>query len=81
MKHVAGAKGVHGVHRERRHDLRLPTLVEPGRHVKDPAVYALIVAQSRGDIATATDDATAARASVVARDPQAVQARLALTRE
>ena len=48
----------------------LPTLVEPGRHVKDPAVYALIVAQSRGDIATATDDATAARASVVARDPQ-----------
>ena len=48
----------------------LPTLVEPGRHLRYPAVYALIVAQSRHDIATATDAATAARASVVARDPQ-----------
>ena len=48
----------------------LPTIVEPGEHIADPAVYARIVAPSRGDIARATDAATAARASIAARDPQ-----------
>jgi hypothetical protein len=46
-----------------------PTIVEPGKRLADPAVYTLIVAPSRADIAGATDAATAARAGIVARDP------------
>ena len=47
-----------------------PATVAPGTRLTNPAVYSLIVATSRTDIATATDSATAARASIVARDPQ-----------
>jgi 4-amino-4-deoxy-L-arabinose transferase-like glycosyltransferase len=46
-----------------------PATIEPGRHLAHPEVYSLIVAPTRGDIATATSAATAARALVVARDP------------
>lgn len=48
---------------------RLPTIVAPGSRLAHPAVYSLIVAPSRSDIARATDQATAARAGVAARDP------------
>jgi hypothetical protein len=48
---------------------RLPTVVAPGTRLHHAAVYTLIVASARSDIARATDAATAARATVVARDP------------
>ena len=48
----------------------LPTLATPGTRLNNPGVYALIVALKQSDIARATDAATAARAQVVARDPQ-----------
>ena len=46
-----------------------PTVLAPGSTLRHPAVYSLIVAESRRDIARATDAAIAARAGVVARDP------------
>ena len=46
-----------------------PAMVVPGRRLSNPSVYSLIVATNRADIASATDAATAARASVAARDP------------
>lgn len=46
-----------------------PAIVEPGRHLAHPEVYSLIVAPTRGDLAIATDAATAARALIAARDP------------
>ena len=49
---------------------RPPTLAAPGTRLRHPAVYSLIVARSQNDIARATDAATAARATVVARDPE-----------
>jgi Dolichyl-phosphate-mannose-protein mannosyltransferase len=48
---------------------RLPTIVAPMRRVANPAVYSLIVAPSRADIAAAVGAALAAGAQVVARDP------------
>ena len=45
-----------------------PTLVAPRVELHHPAVYSLIVAMSRDDIARATDANTAAGAHVVARD-------------
>jgi hypothetical protein len=48
---------------------RLPTIVAPMRPVANPAVYSLIVARSRADIAAAVGAALAAGAQVVARDP------------
>ena len=44
-------------------------MLEPNQRLINPAVYSLIVATNRADIASATDAATAARASVAARDP------------
>ena len=40
----------------------LPAIVDPGTHLRNPSVYSLIVAATRGDIVAATDAATAARA-------------------
>ena len=48
---------------------RLPTVVEPMRPVANPAVYSLIVAPSRADIAAAVGAGIAAEAQVIARDP------------
>jgi 4-amino-4-deoxy-L-arabinose transferase-like glycosyltransferase len=48
---------------------RLPTIVEPMRRVANPAVYSLIVAPSRADIAAAVGAPLAAVAQVVAKDP------------
>jgi Dolichyl-phosphate-mannose-protein mannosyltransferase len=48
---------------------RLPTVIDPQRHVLNPAVYSLIVAPSRADIAAAVGAGIAAGAQVVARDP------------
>jgi 4-amino-4-deoxy-L-arabinose transferase-like glycosyltransferase len=48
---------------------RLPTIVEPMRRVANPAVYSLIVAPSRADIAAAVGAALAGVAQVVATDP------------
>ena len=48
----------------------LPALATPGTRLRNPGAYSLIVALNRSDIARATDAATAARAQVVARDPQ-----------
>jgi len=48
---------------------RLPTIVEPLRRVANPAVYSLIVAPSRADIAAAVGATLATDAQVVASDP------------
>lgn len=48
----------------------MPALATPGTPVRNPGVYSLLVALNQSDIARATNAATAARASVVARDPQ-----------
>lgn len=48
---------------------RLPAIEPPGRALHNPGVYSLIVAANRADIAAATNPATAARATIVARDP------------
>ena len=48
---------------------RLPTIVPPRRQVANPAIYSLIVAPSRADIAAAVGAGLAADARVVARDP------------
>jgi Dolichyl-phosphate-mannose-protein mannosyltransferase len=48
---------------------RLPTIIEPGRSVGNPAVYSLVVAPSRADIAQAVGTGIAAQARVVASDP------------
>lgn len=48
---------------------RLPTIVAPMRQVANPAVYSLIIAPSRADIAAAMGAGLAADARVVARDP------------
>lgn len=47
-----------------------PALLAPSTQLRHPALYSLIVAGSQSDIAHATDAATAARAAVVARDPE-----------
>ncbi len=46
-----------------------PAIVSPGQRIADPAVYSLLVAPTRADIAAATDAATASRATVAAYDP------------
>jgi len=48
---------------------RLPTIVAPMRPVANPAIYSLIVAPSRSDIAAAVGPELAAQAQVVARNP------------
>ena len=48
---------------------RLPTIVAPRRPVANSAIYSLIVAPSRADIAAAVGAELAAKAQVVARDP------------
>jgi 4-amino-4-deoxy-L-arabinose transferase-like glycosyltransferase len=48
---------------------RLPTIVAPARPVANAAIYSLIVAPSRADIAAAVGTQLAAQARVVARDP------------
>jgi len=48
---------------------RLPTIVAPGRRIGNPAVYSLIVAPSRADIAAAVGTGIAAEAQVAASDP------------
>lgn len=48
----------------------LPTLATPGTRLHNAGVYSLVVALNQSDIERATDAATAARAQVVARDPQ-----------
>jgi 4-amino-4-deoxy-L-arabinose transferase-like glycosyltransferase len=48
---------------------RLPTIVAPMRRIPNPALYSLIVAPSRADIAAAVGAALAAGAQVVASDP------------
>ena len=55
---------------------RLPTIVAPRRPVANPAIYSLIVAPSRADIAAAVGAELAAQAQVVARDPSAIPSRL-----
>ncbi|MBV9100117.1 MAG: glycosyltransferase family 39 protein [Candidatus Dormibacteraeota bacterium] len=45
-----------------------PTIVDPGQRITSPKLYSLLVAPSRDAIASATDQATAARAAVVAVD-------------
>ncbi len=47
---------------------RLPTIVDPGRPVGNPAIYSLVVAPSRADIAEAVGAGLAAQARVVASD-------------
>ncbi|MGA7987407.1 MAG: glycosyltransferase family 39 protein [Candidatus Dormiibacterota bacterium] len=49
---------------------RLPTIVAPMRAIGNPAVYSLIVAPSRADIAAAVGASLAAQAQVVASDPE-----------
>jgi len=49
---------------------RLPTIVAPMTRVANPAVYTLIVAPSRADIAAAAGSGIAAEAQVDATDPQ-----------
>jgi 4-amino-4-deoxy-L-arabinose transferase-like glycosyltransferase len=49
---------------------RLPTIVAPLRAVANPAVYTLIVAPSRADIAAAVGASLAGQAHVVATDPE-----------
>jgi len=48
---------------------RLPTIVDPDRRISNAAVYSLIVAPSRADIAAAVGPALAADAQVAATDP------------
>jgi hypothetical protein len=48
---------------------RLPTIVEPDRRISNAAVYSLIVARSRADIAAAVGPGLAADAEVAATDP------------
>ena len=48
---------------------RLPTIIEPGHAVGNPAVYSVVVAPSRADIAQAVGAGIAAQARVVASDP------------
>ena len=48
---------------------RLPTIIEPGQAVGNPAVYSVVVAPSRADIAQAVGAGIAAQARVVASDP------------
>lgn len=48
---------------------RLPTIVAPMTRIGNPAVYSLIVAPSRADIAAAVGAGIAAEAQVVATDP------------
>jgi len=48
---------------------RLPTIIDPGRAVGNAAVYSLVVAPSRSDIAEAVGVGLAAQARVVASDP------------
>ena len=48
---------------------RLPTIVAPMTRVADPAVYTLVVAPSRADIAAAVGSGIAAEAQVDATDP------------
>jgi 4-amino-4-deoxy-L-arabinose transferase-like glycosyltransferase len=48
---------------------RVPTIVEPERAVSNAAVYSLIVAPTRADIAAAVGTSLAADAQVVATDP------------
>lgn len=52
----------------------MPALITPGTHLHNPGVYSVIVALTQRDIARATNAATAARAQVVARDPQGTPA-------
>jgi 4-amino-4-deoxy-L-arabinose transferase-like glycosyltransferase len=49
---------------------RVPTIVAPMTTVANPAVYSLIVAPSRADIADAVGPGIAAQAHVAATDPQ-----------
>ncbi|MHB8488703.1 MAG: ArnT family glycosyltransferase [Candidatus Dormibacteria bacterium] len=49
---------------------RLPTIVAPMTRIQNAAVYTLIVAPSRADIAAAVGSAIAAEAQVGATDPQ-----------
>ena len=49
---------------------RLPTIVAPMTRIANPAVYTLIVAPSRADIAAAVGAGIAADAQVVSTDPQ-----------
>jgi Dolichyl-phosphate-mannose-protein mannosyltransferase len=49
---------------------RLPTIVAPLRAIANAAVYSLIVAPSRGDIAAAVGASLAGQARVVATDPE-----------
>ncbi|MFZ0128379.1 MAG: glycosyltransferase family 39 protein [Candidatus Dormiibacterota bacterium] len=49
---------------------RLPTIVAPMTPIANPAVYSLIVAPSRADIAAAAGPGIAAAARVVATDPE-----------
>jgi Dolichyl-phosphate-mannose-protein mannosyltransferase len=49
---------------------RLPTIVAPMRAIGNPAVYSLVVAPSRADIAAAVGASLAAQAQVVASDPE-----------
>ena len=48
---------------------RLPTIVEPMTRIANPAVYSLIIASSRADIAAAVGPGIAGQARVVATDP------------
>ncbi len=48
---------------------RLPTIMQPGRAIGNAAVYSLVVAPSRADIAQAVGTGLAAQARAVASDP------------
>jgi hypothetical protein len=49
---------------------RLPTIVAPMTRIANPAVFSLIVAPSRADIAAAVGSGVAAEANVAATDPE-----------
>jgi hypothetical protein len=49
---------------------RLPTIVAPMRTIGNPAVYSLVVAPTRADIAAAVGVSLAAQAHIVATDPE-----------
>jgi hypothetical protein len=49
---------------------RLPTIVAPMTKIANPAVYTLIVAPSRADIAASVGSGIAAEAQVEATDPE-----------
>jgi hypothetical protein len=60
---------------------RVPTIVEPMRAVRNPAVYSFVVAPSLADIAAAVGAPLAAAARVVATDPNGTPVAFAVVPE